>query len=1222
MRNVTMYQKSKYSMVVWGVLWCCLVALVVLSGCQGNHSDDVTCMGQTATIVGTVGDDDLQGTDGDDVIAGLDGDDRIDGRDGNDLICGGAGDDVIDGGPGVDTLDGDEGANTCFEGEQTVHCDSAPVVPVPVLVLVPDVVGFVEAEAIVTLEAAGLMAGTITQQHSAIVPAGQVVSQEPLAGVEVVEDTAVDLALSLGPIPVLVPDVVGLARPDAEVAITAAGLTLGTVMAARSTTVPADHVISQSPAAGREIVPGSAVDLEVSLGPPDTTPPLIAITEPAGGTLVHRRFVTVSGHIDDEAVTVVVNGVEAIVSDGSFIAADVRLEEGLNTLIATATDFVGNVSEDRIDVILDATPPRVIMTAPADHSLVNTTRITVSGTVDDTDAIVAVNGVEVTLAPGDPARFTAEVDLHEGTNLITAAAADLAGNVATATLRAARDTTPPTVIIEAPQDGAVLTSRQVDIAGLINDMRTGTTINADDVTVWVNGVEADVANRSFLVPGLLLTRGMNTISVQAEDRAGNQSRASIQVTVRDQAGQRVVQVSGSNQSGVMGTQLPAPLVVALLDSQGDPVPGRPVTFAVSRGDGHVSALPDAGASVSVVTDEHGLASAQFSLGQRAGAGNHRVKASAAGFIGQAEFCAIATTAPPQGIAMVAGDHQRGVAGEPLPQPFVALVTDAGGNPVHGVDVTFTVTQGDGHFDGHTSLTRTTSTDGEVSAIFTLGSQEGINNNTVTAAFDGLNAAPATFTATGRVAGEAAETTVSGIVLDNQNMPVPGVAVHLEAPGRELDPVPTSAADDQGQFTIPDAPVGAIRLVVDGSTTTRPGTWPVLEFDLATVSGRDNTVGMPIHLLPLDTDNRRVIPNGGPAADVTLQMAGLPGAEVTIFANSVTCPEGQTECELTWTQVNMEKAPMPPPMGSSFMLAWTMQPPGVHLDPPARICIPNMDMPPGHQVEIFSFDHDLGDFIAVGLATVTEDGAQLCSDPGFGIVKAGWGGCSPPPPPKTCMDGCDDGDICNGEERCKRGRCVAGQKPHPSTPLPADRQDDNDCKVLLCRGFDANDSETPDIEDQPGDCKMPTCRFGRPHEVFTASEMPSQEAGIQDPQCKKCTDNGVEPDESMKDQACDQSGNPKRACYTCQNGACKVPDCKPSQFEDKVNLSFGPLSEHLDVLQKRINDGLKRLVKGKPIGASANFKPVSGGRTKAFTCCPDCTQPPPPDDRGYEKNELN
>jgi Ca2+-binding RTX toxin-like protein len=69
----------------------------------------ITCEGQTATIVGTSGNDNnIRGTSGRDVIAALGGNDRINALSGNDIVCGGAGDDVVDGGSGIDRLYGEE----------------------------------------------------------------------------------------------------------------------------------------------------------------------------------------------------------------------------------------------------------------------------------------------------------------------------------------------------------------------------------------------------------------------------------------------------------------------------------------------------------------------------------------------------------------------------------------------------------------------------------------------------------------------------------------------------------------------------------------------------------------------------------------------------------------------------------------------------------------------------------------------------------------------------------------------------------------------------------------------------------------------------------------------------------------------------------------------------------------------------------------------------------
>ncbi|HWL34331.1 MAG TPA: hypothetical protein VNP89_12075 [Gaiellaceae bacterium] len=53
------------------------------------------CLGATATIVGTEGEDDLVGTPGRDVIVGLGGNDRIEGGGGFDRICGGGDQDTL-----------------------------------------------------------------------------------------------------------------------------------------------------------------------------------------------------------------------------------------------------------------------------------------------------------------------------------------------------------------------------------------------------------------------------------------------------------------------------------------------------------------------------------------------------------------------------------------------------------------------------------------------------------------------------------------------------------------------------------------------------------------------------------------------------------------------------------------------------------------------------------------------------------------------------------------------------------------------------------------------------------------------------------------------------------------------------------------------------------------------------------------------------------------------
>lgn len=112
-------------------------------------------------------------------------------------------------------------------------------------------------------------------------------------------------------------------------------------------------------------------------------------------------------------------------------------------------------------------------------------------------------------------------------------------------------------------------------------------------------------------------------------------------------------------------------------------------------------------------------------------------------------------------------------------------------------------------------------------------------------------------------------------------------------------------------------------------------------------------------------------------------------------------------------------------------AWTVQPPGVEFEPPAKITIPNDGLPPGRVIDIFQFDHDLNRFVNVGPGTTDEEGLLIVSDPGFGITKSGWGGCGQPQPPTTCASSCNDGN------RCTSDTCILGVCVHiPLVTLPS------------------------------------------------------------------------------------------------------------------------------------------------------------------------------------------
>jgi len=149
----------------------------------------------------------------------------------------------------------------------------------PVLATVPDVTGLEEAAAVAALHAAGLVTGDVDEAYSGTVAAGLVISQNPAAGASVVEGSEVNLVLSLGPEPVVVPDLVGTTLADAQAALTAAGLAAGAVSEEYSATVAEGWVIDQAPEPGAPVAPGTAVDIVVSKGPePGAVPYLKGMT--------------------------------------------------------------------------------------------------------------------------------------------------------------------------------------------------------------------------------------------------------------------------------------------------------------------------------------------------------------------------------------------------------------------------------------------------------------------------------------------------------------------------------------------------------------------------------------------------------------------------------------------------------------------------------------------------------------------------------------------------------------------------------------------------------------------------------------------------------------------------------------------------------------------------------------------------------------------------------
>lgn len=130
---------------------------------------------------------------------------------------------------------------------------------------VPDVVGKTWEDASRELFQAELDPRQETQPSESI-PAGEVISTTPVAGLTVTKGQIVTVVVSSGPSAIPLPDLTGMTQEQATAALEAAGLRLGVVTTENSGTAPADTVIRTNPAKGSGVAPDSAIDLVISTG--------------------------------------------------------------------------------------------------------------------------------------------------------------------------------------------------------------------------------------------------------------------------------------------------------------------------------------------------------------------------------------------------------------------------------------------------------------------------------------------------------------------------------------------------------------------------------------------------------------------------------------------------------------------------------------------------------------------------------------------------------------------------------------------------------------------------------------------------------------------------------------------------------------------------------------------------------------------------------------------
>lgn len=234
-------------------------------------------------------------------------------------------------------IKGDRKATGVYDATLNVVYDETSIV----LVDVPEVVGLTEEEAVAAIEANALVAD-VSYAPDDLIPAGEVISQDPLACVAcAVVDSAVSIVVSTGPadcLDVIVPNVEGLSQAEAEAAITDAGL-LFLTSEASDEVVPEGDVISQDPAAGACVLPDSTVSLVISTGPAEVPVDVIitALNAPNSTYTNRNRNVRVT-ILNGNVVAGAASGIVTLTDSAGYSSAQpyANLADGLETTLTFA----------------------------------------------------------------------------------------------------------------------------------------------------------------------------------------------------------------------------------------------------------------------------------------------------------------------------------------------------------------------------------------------------------------------------------------------------------------------------------------------------------------------------------------------------------------------------------------------------------------------------------------------------------------------------------------------------------------------------------------------------------------------------------------------------------------------------------------------------------------------------------------------------------------------
>ncbi len=216
--------------------------------------------------------------------------------------------------------------------------------------------------------------------------------------------------------------------------------------------------------------------------------------------------------------------------------------------------------------------------------------------------------------------------------------------------------------------------------------------------------------------------------------------------------QKLLYVSGDDQSGVRGTRLNQPFQIRITDVFENPVQDHPVSYEVTSELGEIDGL----SSFNTSTDELGLARAYLTLGEDLGDSNHVVTVSSE-YIGQeldgspyTFYASVKRGNPARIIPITSTSGLIGAPGQVLPDTIFVKVVDTDNLSIPNFTIKYSILTGNGRFEANDKDTLSVQTDsrGIAYAVWRLGDYQDAQQISVSAIYESehLENSPLSFSA--------------------------------------------------------------------------------------------------------------------------------------------------------------------------------------------------------------------------------------------------------------------------------------------------------------------------------------------------------------------------------------------------------------------------------------------------------------------------------------------